>query len=167
MLDNKGVLPVKIQSLKRASIPFHMAWILVCTAGCYSSREISNPVDARGSDLEIVTKGGSRYIFSEWTSDSLGGMTGTAKWLNPAYSLARSKWDSQMMTPGTPKYLEEMVSLPKDSIASISAEHLNVPLTALAGVGVAATAAVTIRIVTALAGPWPSPSIFSISFSIF
>ena len=157
---------MKIQSLKKASIPFHMAWILVCTAGCYSSREITNPVDAGGSHLEIVTKGNCRYIYSEWTSDSLGGMTGTAKWPNPAYSLPRSKWDSQVITPGTPKYVEGMISLPKDSIAAMSTEELNIPLTALAGVGVAATAAVTIRIVTALAGPWPSPSLSSISFSI-
>ncbi len=47
--------------------------------GCYTSRQISNPTEGAGEELEIVTTSGRLFAFDSWTIDSLGTIRGVAR----------------------------------------------------------------------------------------
>jgi hypothetical protein len=129
-----------------------ITWLLIAsplwwTIGCYSFREVIKLDEAKENErnIEVTTKGNSVYIFMKWSVDSLGAITGRAKWHNPNY-MAHARWDVNAIS-GELQFLEGPKMIPHDSVYAIKAEYYDTGMTVLAGLGIAAGAALVAFVV--------------------
>ena len=130
-----------------------VTWLLVAstiwwTSGCYTMREIEKLSDAGGRDIEVSTKGHNSYTLHEWTVDTLGTIRGNV--VNPAFRSVYDRGSGVTVSSGEPMYLGQY-SLPRDSVATMRAEAINVPLTVATGTVVLAGAALITCFVLRLA----------------
>lgn len=123
-----------------------VTWLLIASpiwwiSGCYTFREVAKLDEARASEreIELTTKGNSKYIFEKWSVDSSGAITGTARWPNPNYRIP-DRWDPNAAS-GELKFREGPRRVPIDSVAAIKAEYFDTNMAVLAGVGITAGAA--------------------------
>jgi hypothetical protein len=91
------------------------------TSGCYSSLQITNPADVAGTAIEITTKGNHHHTLKEWSVDSSGNISGSGAFVVPL--TVRSIGGTVKQQPST--------FIPKDSIAAIHVQRVNVGSTAL------------------------------------
>jgi hypothetical protein len=95
------------------------------TSGCYSSYQITSPGEAADTPIEITTKGNNHYAFAEWTADSSGNIRGFAPFVVPV--AVRSGG-------GTITQQQPVQIVPKDSIAAIHVQRVNVGATILTAI---------------------------------
>jgi hypothetical protein len=99
------------------------------TAGCHSTYEITNPADASGEPIEVITTGSTHHLFNDWRVDNTGSIGGSGPYVVP---IAVRSGD------GTIEYRQPFRVIPKDSIATIHAQRFNVGSSVLTSILVAA-----------------------------
>lgn len=92
------------------------------TTGCYSSYQATGPADVSGTPIQITTKGNNHYAFAEWTVDSSGNIRGYAPFVMPV-SVRPADDNIKLQLP--------LQLIPKDSIAAIHVQQVNVGATVL------------------------------------
>jgi hypothetical protein len=82
--------------------------------------------------VEVVTRSGSLYQFTEWSSDRAGGIHGTARWRNPHY---------YSDDPTSHIYNEKIVHLPNDSVKSLNTVEFRIVNSIVTAFGITALTA--------------------------
>lgn len=90
------------------------------TNGCYTTQQFAKLEEVKDEEVDVAAKGGQSYHFVKWSTDKLGGITGAVRQKNPNYA----------------PYLEVPLTLPADSIKSISVERCDTGRTVLLVCGI-------------------------------
>jgi hypothetical protein len=101
--------------MKNRTFKHFVTWLLIAsplwwTTGCRSTREFTRLDELPRPEIEVVTKGNAVYEFTEWTYDSLMGISGESAWIDKSLPV----WYS--------RYSEGHISLARDSIKSVTVE---------------------------------------------
>jgi hypothetical protein len=113
---------MKNRGFRKLVTMFLIASPLWWTTGCHSSYQVTGPAEVSGTPIQITTKGNNHYTFAEWFADSSGNIRGYAPFVMPvAVQSDYGKFKQQL----------PLQLIPKDSIAAIHVQRVNVGATVL------------------------------------